>query len=128
MDYNGILDILPNCLQGDINGIDVLRYIYVQTCVHAYMCAYVHREKNSHTTLKLYTYVTHVYTTHITHKTKYESYMCSSESLNPFMTTVPTFSVRETDVSRHNGGSRSNICSLSDSKCWNGGTFFSSQF
>ena len=25
-------------------------------------------------------------------------------ALNPFMPTVPTFAVRETDVSRHNGG------------------------
>ena len=25
-------------------------------------------------------------------------------SLNPFMPTVPTFAVRETDVSQHNGG------------------------
>ena len=24
--------------------------------------------------------------------------------INPFMSTVPTFAVRETDVSRHNGG------------------------
>ena len=31
---------------------------------------------------------------------------CVRESLtfNPFMPTVPTFAVRETDVSRHNGG------------------------
>ena len=40
------------------------------------------------------------------------------------MPTVPTFAVRETDVSRHNGGTRSapiipRDVSLSDSKCWN---------
>ena len=47
-------------------------------------------------------------------------------AVNPFMPTVPTFVVRETDVSRHNGrASGSPIMprdvSLSDSKCWNGG-------
>ena len=46
--------------------------------------------------------------------------------LNPFLTTVPTFAVRETDVSRHNGDTRGSPTmprdvSLSDSKCWNGG-------
>ena len=46
--------------------------------------------------------------------------------LNPFVPTVPTFAVRETDVSRYNGGTRGapimprDVC-LSDSKCWNGG-------
>ena len=57
---------------------------------------------------------------------------------NPFMPTVPTFAVRETDVSRHNGGTsgaplkpiRDNsalrvLSSLEGfkggSKCWNGG-------
>ena len=28
----------------------------------------------------------------------------SPEEFNPFLPTVPTFAVRETDVSRHNGG------------------------
>jgi len=28
----------------------------------------------------------------------------SHEDINPFLPTVPTFAVRETDVSRHNGG------------------------
>ena len=58
--------------------------------------------------------------------------------VNPFMLTVPTFAVRETDVSRHNGGTSdaplkplrddSTLRALSsleslreDSKCWNGG-------
>ena len=42
------------------------------------------------------------------------------------MSTVPTFAVRETDVSRHNGGTSGSPImpgdvSLLDSKCWNGG-------
>ena len=46
--------------------------------------------------------------------------------VNPFMPTVPTFAVRETDVSRHNGGASGaplmpRDVSLSDSKCLNGG-------
>jgi len=45
---------------------------------------------------------------------------------NPFLPTVPTFAVRETDVSRHNGGTSGSTImpgdvSLSDSKCRNGG-------
>ena len=64
---------------------------------------------------------------------------CMTGPVNPFMPTVPTFAVRETDVSRHNGGTsgaplkplrddsvRLSRCphyaerrSLSDSKCWN---------
>ena len=80
-----------------------------------------------------------------TKKVQYEKYLFSPVlPLNPFMPTVPTFAVRETDVSRHNGGtsgaplkplrddsalkvlsSRHPIMprdvSLSDSKCWNGG-------
>ena len=30
--------------------------------------------------------------------------VCNPFVFNPFMPTVPTFAVRETDVSRHNGG------------------------
>ena len=45
---------------------------------------------------------------------------------NPFLSTVPTFAVWETDVFRHNGGNSGapimpRDVSLSDSKCWNGG-------
>ena len=46
--------------------------------------------------------------------------------INLFLPTVPTFAVRKTDVSRHNGGTRGapilpREVSLSDSNCWNGG-------
>ena len=34
----------------------------------------------------------------------YRRNMYYKHFLNPFMPTVPTFAVRETDVSRHNGG------------------------
>ena len=60
---------------------------------------------------------------------------CSTSHINPFMPTVPTFAVRETDVSQHNGGTSgaplkpprddSALRALSSLRglleCWNGG-------
>ena len=46
----------------------------------------------------------------VEHKSRNHNLLCCCPepgrlpSLNPFMPAVPTFAVRETDVSRHNGG------------------------